>query len=44
MLDNKKLDGSDGSETENEANAVAGIIMRQFNRTHPDAFKLKAIT
>ena len=42
QINNKS--GDIGSKQENEANAVAGIIMRQFNRTHPDAFKLKAIT
>lgn len=28
------LDGSDGSSTENQANSVAGIIMRKFGRTY----------
>lgn len=35
---NKELDGSDGSDTENEANAVAGIIMRRFGQMYPDYF------
>lgn len=32
------LDGSDGSETENQANAIAGIIMRRFGHIYPDYF------
>lgn len=32
------LDGSDGSDTENEANAVAGQIMRTVGRLHPEYF------
>lgn len=32
------LDGSDGSSTENEANAVAGVIMRKFAKMYPDYF------
>lgn len=35
---NKDLDGSDGSDTENEANAVAGIIMRRFGQMYPEYF------
>jgi len=33
-----ELDGSDGSEIENEANAVAGVIMRKFGKMYPDYF------
>ncbi len=33
-----QLDGNDGSATENEANAVAGVIMRRFARQNPDVF------
>lgn len=32
------MDGSDGSETENNANALAGSIMRKFGRMHPEYF------
>lgn len=32
------LDGSDGSPTENQANAVAGIIMRRFSQMYPQFF------
>ena len=42
QINNKS--GDTGSKQENEANAVAGIIMRQFNRAHPKAFKMKSIT
>jgi len=31
-------DGSDGSDHENEANAVAGVIMRKFAKSNPDLF------
>lgn len=32
-------DGQTGSDTENEANAVAGMIMRVYGRKNPDVFK-----
>ena len=32
------LDGTDGSDTENAANAIAGIIMRRFGKQHPHLF------
>lgn len=38
MIDGVDLDGSDGSDTENEANAIAGIIMRKFAKVYPDYF------
>jgi len=37
-MDGVELDGSDGSEDENEANAVAGTIMRKFAHQHPEYF------
>lgn len=37
-LENMKLDGSDGSETENQANAIAGSIMRKFGKMYPEYF------
>lgn len=33
-----ELDGSDGSDAENEANAMAGVIMRRFGERYPDYF------
>lgn len=36
-LDNES--GEDGSEIENEANAAAGVIMRQFGRENPEIFE-----
>lgn len=33
-----EMDGSDGSEVENQANSVAGIIMRKFGKMYPDYF------
>lgn len=32
------MDGSDGSPTEDEANALAGQIMRKFGKMHPEYF------
>jgi Zn-dependent peptidase ImmA (M78 family) len=34
-----ELDGNDGSNTENEANILAGIIMRKFGRENPEIFE-----
>ena len=31
-------DGKDGSDDENEANALAGTILRKFGRANPDLF------
>lgn len=33
-----KMDGSDGSNIENEANAKAGVIMRKFGKMYPHYF------
>jgi len=33
-----ELDGSDGSDSENEANAVAGVILRGFAKQYPEYF------
>jgi phage gp16-like protein len=30
--------GDTGSDQENEANAVAGVIMRNWNQAHPEMF------
>lgn len=30
--------GEDGSDDENEANALAGVILRKFGRANPDLF------
>lgn len=38
MTEQYELDGSDGSDTENQANAVAGIIMRKFGQMYPEYF------
>ena len=34
----EEMDGSDGSTTENDANAIAGSIMRKFGLLHPEYF------
>ena len=36
-----ELDGTDGSDTENEANSIAGVIMRKFGRENPEIFESK---
>lgn len=38
--DNRELNGEDGSDTENEANAVAGTLMRKFRTLHPNIFEV----
>jgi cytidyltransferase-like protein len=38
-LNGDELNGEDGSDTENEANARAGIIMRKFGRENPEIFE-----
>jgi len=35
--------GETGSEQENEANALAAVIMRKFGRAHPELFQLAPI-
>jgi hypothetical protein len=37
-VEGSELDGSDGSETENQANAIAAIIMRKFGKQYPQYF------
>jgi Zn-dependent peptidase ImmA (M78 family) len=37
-LENQEMDGTDGSDTENDANAIAGIIMRRFGKLHKEYF------
>ena len=39
-LEHQEMDGSDGSDTENQANAVAGVIMRKFGKSNPECFTL----
>jgi hypothetical protein len=38
--DGKVLDGDDGSDTENEANAKAGELMRKFRTVIPEIFNI----
>ena len=37
-LTNPEKDGADGSELENEANAVAGILIRRYGKLHPEIY------
>lgn len=41
--DGKKLDGNDGSDIENEANATAGKLMRQFRNVRPEMFSIPKV-
>jgi hypothetical protein len=34
-------DGATGSDAENQANAAAGVLMRDFGKQHPEFFELK---
>jgi len=38
-LNNSAQSGATGSEIENEANAQAGIIMREFGKKHPEIYE-----
>jgi hypothetical protein len=38
MQTGMEMSGEDGSEAENQANAIAGIIMRRFGERYPDYF------
>jgi hypothetical protein len=38
-LKDTKNDGEDGSPIENEANAVAGVIIRKYGQLHPELYK-----
>ena len=37
-ISGRQMDGSTGSNEENEANAIAGIIMRKFGQMYPEYF------
>lgn len=39
----KPGDGETGSDIENEANAIAGVIMREFGKAHPTYFNSDAL-
>ena len=38
LLVGQNMDGGDGSEVENAANAIAGIILRKFGEQYPEYF------
>jgi hypothetical protein len=40
QLAGQELNGEDGSDTENTANAIAGVILRKFGRNYPECFVL----
>lgn len=40
-LNGEELNGEDGSDIENEANAMAGVIMREFGRENSKIFESK---
>lgn len=37
-LNNPLKDGADGSKLENEANAIAGIVIRRYGKLHPEIY------
>ena len=39
-LAGQQMDGADGSDTENQANAIAGVILRKFGKAYPECFTL----
>jgi hypothetical protein len=43
-LDGEDLDGRDGSDHENEANAFAGVLLRQWASKHPNLFSEQKFT
>lgn len=43
-LGNVEEDGKTGSDIENEANAMAGVIMRHFGRQNPENFNLSYVS
>jgi hypothetical protein len=38
-ITDSKTDGEDGSPIENEANAVAGVIIRKWGKLHPEIYE-----
>ena len=38
-ITNSESDGADGSPIENEANAVAGVIIRKWGKLHPEIYE-----
>ncbi len=38
-ITNPEIDGADGSDIENEANAVAGVLIRKWGRIHPEIYE-----
>lgn len=40
--ENLELNGSDGSYTEDQANAIGGTIMRKFGRLYPEYFSQRS--
>lgn len=38
------MSGETGSDHENQANALAGVVMRHFNKAYPEYLRVKPIT
>lgn len=38
QMEGEHMDGEDGSDTENAANSIAGIILRRFGKKYPESF------
>lgn len=43
-LGDLSVDGATGSDIENEANSMAGVVMRKYGKSAPDAFHLQHVT
>ncbi len=43
MINGQSIQGSTGSHHENEANAKAGIVLRDYGKLHPELFTMRPI-
>lgn len=43
MIDGQNIQGHTGSRHENEANAKAGIVLRDYGKMHPELFTMRPI-
>jgi len=43
MIDGQNIQGHTGSRHENEANAKAGVVLRDYGKLHPELFTMRPI-
>ena len=43
MIDGQNIQGHTGSRHENEANAKAGVVLRDYGKMHPELFTMRPI-